>query len=62
VNALIAAWILCAAPLTPAEDRACVALDARVAADWPVWCHEDAPCWDCHAMGNRVCGPTAPDR
>lgn len=20
-------------------------------------CHEDEPCWDCHAMGNLVCGP-----
>lgn len=20
-------------------------------------CEEDEPCWDCHTMGNRVCGP-----
>jgi len=22
-------------------------------------CQEDEPCWDCHTMGNRVCGPPA---
>jgi hypothetical protein len=22
-----------------------------------VTCQEDMPCWDCHTMGNRVCGP-----
>jgi hypothetical protein len=22
-----------------------------------VQCQEDDPCWDCHALGNRVCGP-----
>lgn len=21
-------------------------------------CEEDEPCWDCRAMGNRICGPT----
>lgn len=21
-------------------------------------CWEDEPCWDCHTMGNRICGPT----
>lgn len=21
-------------------------------------CYEDEPCWDCHTMGNRICGPT----
>lgn len=20
-------------------------------------CYEDQPCWDCHTMGNRICGP-----
>jgi hypothetical protein len=20
-------------------------------------CQEDDPCWDCHMMGNHVCGP-----
>lgn len=20
-------------------------------------CQEDEPCWDCHTMGNHVCGP-----
>jgi hypothetical protein len=20
-------------------------------------CQEDAACWDCHTMGNRICGP-----
>lgn len=20
-------------------------------------CEEDQPCWDCHSMGNKVCGP-----
>ena len=20
-------------------------------------CQEDDPCWDCHTMGNRICGP-----
>ncbi|MFD5245063.1 hypothetical protein ACFWIW_10990 [Amycolatopsis sp. NPDC058340] len=20
-------------------------------------CEEDQPCWDCHTMGNKVCGP-----
>lgn len=24
----------------------------------PTRCEEDMPCWDCHTMGNRVCGPT----
>lgn len=23
-------------------------------------CQEDDPCWDCHALGNRVCGPSSP--
>lgn len=23
----------------------------------PVRCTEDMACWDCHTMGNRVCGP-----
>lgn len=23
-------------------------------------CQEDALCWNCHTMGNHVCGPTAP--
>lgn len=22
-----------------------------------VVCHEEEPCWDCHTMGNRICGP-----
>jgi hypothetical protein len=22
-----------------------------------VTCVEDMPCWDCSAMGNRICGP-----
>jgi hypothetical protein len=21
-------------------------------------CEEDQSCWDCHTMGNRICGPT----
>lgn len=21
-----------------------------------VRCEEDMPCWDCHTMGNRICG------
>lgn len=24
-------------------------------------CQEDAPCWDCRTMGNRVCGPATPN-
>lgn len=20
-------------------------------------CQEDQPCWNCHTMGNRICGP-----
>lgn len=24
-----------------------------------VRCEEDQPCWDCHEMGNRICGPGA---
>jgi hypothetical protein len=20
-------------------------------------CQEDDPCWDCHSLGNRICGP-----
>lgn len=20
-------------------------------------CQEDEPCWDCHTMGNKICGP-----
>ena len=27
------------------------------APDRSVRCEEDQPCWDCHTMGNRVCGP-----
>lgn len=23
----------------------------------PQECTEDMPCWDCHTMGNRICGP-----
>lgn len=23
-------------------------------------CQEDAPCWNCHTMGNHQCGPIAP--
>lgn len=23
-------------------------------------CHEDEPCWDCHTMGNRICGSELP--
>ncbi|KIF05172.1 hypothetical protein PL81_14680 [Streptomyces sp. RSD-27] len=23
-------------------------------------CEEDEPCWDCHTMGNRVCGADVP--
>ena len=23
-------------------------------------CEEDMPCWDCHTMGNKLCGPQAP--
>jgi hypothetical protein len=22
-------------------------------------CLEDMPCWNCHTMGNRICGPGA---
>jgi LPXTG-motif cell wall-anchored protein len=22
----------------------------------PQWCQEDEPCWDCHTMGNKICG------
>ncbi|WP_051790997.1 hypothetical protein [Amycolatopsis jejuensis] len=25
-----------------------------------VQCEEDEPCWDCHTMGNRQCGPDDP--
>ena len=25
----------------------------------PVQCEEDQPCWDCHTMGNHICGPTS---
>ncbi|MBB2505998.1 hypothetical protein [Amycolatopsis echigonensis] len=25
-----------------------------------VQCNEDEPCWDCHTMGNRQCGPDDP--
>lgn len=24
----------------------------------PTRCTEDMPCWDCHTMGNQLCGPT----
>lgn len=24
-----------------------------------VQCQEDEPCWDCHTMGNRICGPNS---
>ena len=24
-------------------------------------CQEDDPCWDCHSLGNRVCGPASPE-
>ena len=24
-------------------------------------CHEDEPCWDCKTMGNKICGPVAPE-
>jgi hypothetical protein len=23
-------------------------------------CHEDAPCWDCATMGNKICGTEGP--
>jgi hypothetical protein len=27
------------------------------------WCQEDEPCWDCHTMGNKICGtPTTAAR
>ena len=25
-------------------------------------CQEDEPCWDCHTMGNKVCGPDQPTK
>lgn len=25
-------------------------------------CAEDEPCWDCHTMGNHLCGPTTTDQ
>jgi len=25
-------------------------------------CYEDQACWDCHTMGNRICGPQADER
>lgn len=24
----------------------------------PPRCEEDMPCWNCHTMGNHVCGPS----
>lgn len=27
---------------------------------WENVCEEDQPCWDCHTMGNRICGPEIP--
>lgn len=24
----------------------------------PPRCEEDMACWNCHTMGNRICGPT----
>lgn len=31
--------------------------DGRTSLSIPATCQEDDPCWDCHSLGNRVCGP-----
>lgn len=31
--------------------------DVRPSVSQSAQCQEDDPCWDCHALGNRVCGP-----
>jgi hypothetical protein len=33
------------------EDGSCKVQQADVP-----WCQEDEPCWDCHTMGNHICG------
>lgn len=36
----------------------CAATDGRTSVPTPAaQCQEDEACWDCHALGNRVCGP-----
>jgi len=32
----------------------------RPAPTYQPLCTEDMPCWDCHTMGNMVCGTTTP--
>jgi hypothetical protein len=31
--------------------------DPRVGPTGKPICQEDQRCWDCHTMGNRICGP-----
>lgn len=31
--------------------------DGRTSVTAPATCQEDDPCWDCRALGNRICGP-----
>jgi len=32
-------------------------IDVRTSVPASITCQEDEPCWDCHSLGNRICGP-----
>jgi hypothetical protein len=32
-------------------------IDVRTSVPASITCQEDDPCWDCHSLGNRICGP-----
>jgi len=49
----IASTIVAAALLTGAAATSPAAASRRPA----VPCQEDQACWNCHTMGNRICGP-----
>lgn len=34
--------------------------EAKTTNKTSVACEEDQPCWDCHTMGNKVCGEELP--
>lgn len=53
------ALALTALSLTLIPVAAC-STDVRTA-DRPAVCQEDDPCWDCHSLGDRVCGPVNDD-
>lgn len=44
--------------LTPADIELYRQATRTVLPDAP--CTEDAPCWDCQTMGNRICGTPLP--